>query len=177
MVNVKNMTVLQHCHHGWMSSIAESEAYNETFWAGEQVASILRFLRFNPGVGNHFKRKSTKECANGVDNKESKEEEMKTIYEIKRKSLSRILLKSEIIKECRERNITQESFGPKLVNGELRSLNETMDDFMAKIDDLRKSEIYTHTDCYPQCAARGCKWVISFDGLWKLREVFKKQVR
>ena len=42
------------------------------------------------------------------------------------------MLKSEIIKECSERNIV-ESFGPKMVTGEQKSLNQTMDDFMEKI--------------------------------------------
>ena len=161
--------LLQLCFYGWMSSIAETEAYNETFWGREQVAAILRFLKYNPSVGNHFKRKSQEECASNEDDEDSKEDETKTIFEMKRKSLSRVLLKSEVIKECRERNITNESFGPKLVQDQPRSLNATMEDFMAKVDDLRKAEIYKHPNCYPQCAARGCKWVISFDGLWKLR--------
>ena len=55
------------------------------------------------------------------------------------------------------------------MGGEQKSLNQTMDDFMEKIGELRKSEIYPHPNCYPECEKRGCKWVISFDGLWKLR--------
>ena len=49
-----------------------------------------------------------------------------------------------MIKECSERNIV-ESFGPKMVGGEQKSLNQNMNDFKEKIGELRKSEIYPPT--------------------------------
>ena len=96
-------------------------------------------MKFNPSVANHFRDQAKNDSSPDVEDLEN-EEERKTIFEMKRKSLSRVLLKSEIIKECSERNIV-ESFGPKIVGGEQKSLNQTMDDFMEKIGELRKSEI------------------------------------
>ena len=154
--------------HGWMSSIAKTESFNETFWGKRQIAATQQFLKFNPSVANHFRDQAKNDNSPDIEDQENEKEERKTIFEMKRKSLSRVLLKSEIIKECSERNIV-ESFGPKIVGGEQKSLNQTMDDFMEKIGELRKSEIYPHPNCYPECEKRGCKWVISFDGLWKLR--------
>ena len=126
--------------HGWMGSIAKTESFNETFWGKRQIAAIQRFLKFNPSVANHFRDQAKNDNSPDIEGQENEKEERKTIFEMKRKSLSRVLLKSEIIKECTERNIV-ESFGPKMVGGEQKSLNQTMDDFMEKIGELRKSEI------------------------------------
>ena len=123
----------KHCQNG--------KSCRKRWQRGIQV--IQQFLKFNPSVANHFRDQAKNDSSPDIEDLEN-EEERKTIFEMKRKSLSRVLLKSEIIKECSERNIV-ESFGPKIVGGEQKSLNQTMDDFMEKIGELRKSEIYPPT--------------------------------
>ena len=45
--------------HGWMSSTAKAESYNETFIETERIKTFQRFLLFNQSVGNHFNCKVT----------------------------------------------------------------------------------------------------------------------
>ena len=164
---------LAHLQHAWMSAISKAEAYNEAFLKEENVAIFQKFLRLNPKVGHHFNRQVEEECeVSGEDNEEQLQvntEDVCLMFEMRRKSLSWALLKNEMMEELKDRNITQETFGPKTVQNARKSFKETADEFMTEIDRLRQKELYPHKKCYPACKARGCKWVIAVDGLWKLR--------
>ena len=169
--------------HGWLSSVAKTESYNETFHDSEKVKTFKDILNSNPKIGKHFNRKATteneiEEATFGEEEAEKENEDKtyrtninseSTMYEMKRKSLTQALLTSEIIKELQERKIANETFGPKVEKREKVTFKKSADTFMEKIEDLRKFEVYEHFECSPACAERGCKWVIAMDGLWKLR--------
>ena len=173
--------------HGWMSSIAKAESYNETFVDTETVKKIKTFIKFNPEVGKRFDKKTGNEAEfeNIQDENETKEEvktneniqdknetqeknNINKIHELKRKSLQSALINQEIQNELKEREMIF-NFGPKFENGEQKTFKSSADEFMEHVEDLRKYEIYKHENCSKACAARGCKWVIAVDGLWKLR--------
>jgi hypothetical protein len=148
--------------HGWMSSVAKAESYNETFLDTEKVSNFKSFLKCNPDVGNHFNRKMKENDA------DDKDDDCR-MYEMKRKSLTRAFLTHEMISELQERNLNHETFGPKISENSHITFMNSADSFMQKVDNLRKSEIYSHDKCSKACADRGCKWVMSADGNWKLR--------
>ena len=176
--------------HGWMSSIAKAESYNETFYDTEKVSKIKTFLKFNPDVGKRFNKKVEHEpdFENIQDDNENNEEDklnktepqnedkinkteendLNKMHELKRKSLQSALLNQEIQNEIRERKMIH-NFGPKFENGKQKTFKTSANEFMEKIENIRKYEIYKHENCSKACSARGCKWVISVDGLWKLR--------
>ena len=136
------------------------------------VAIVKRFLHFQPGVGTHFQSKVKKDQAedipdNGVES-ESVEEKQTTMYEMHRKTLSKAMLNHEIIKEMNERKMTYK-FGPKLENGVTKTFDETKCEFMKHVDNLRSHETYKHENCSKACSDRGCKFVMTIDGNWKLR--------
>lgn len=170
--------------HGWMSSVAKTESYNDTFHDSKQVKTFKNILKSNPKIGKHFNRKAknkseTEEATFGEDDKTEAEtsnnEETTNVnsesimFEMKRKSLTQALLTFEAIKELQERKLTNDTFGPKVEDNEHITFKKSADNFMEKIENLRKFEIYEHFECSPACAERGCKWVIAVDGLWKLR--------
>ena len=47
--------------HGWLSSVAKTESYNETFHDSEKVKTFKDILNSNPKIGKHFNRKATTE--------------------------------------------------------------------------------------------------------------------
>ena len=135
------------------------------------MKTFQKFLKLNPAVGHRFKQKSkenTENCAQASES-DNKADESCLMFEMKRKSLSWALLKHEMFAEMVDRNITKETFGPKSIGGVSKSFKETANEFMTQIDKLRQKELYPHKTCHPACEARGCKWVIAVDGLWKLR--------
>ena len=108
-----------------MPAISKAEAYNEAFLKEENVAIFQKFLRLNPQVGHHFNRQVEEECeVSGEDNEEQLQvntEDVCLMFEMRRKSLSWALLKNEMMEELKDRNITQESFGPKTVQNARKS--------------------------------------------------------
>ena len=148
--------------HGWMSAIAKAESYNETFLETAKVESFKLFLKYNPQVGVHFKKKSK-----GAEN-ELEDEDLNKMFEMKRKSLSTVLVRSEIKREVIERGLDL-ILGPKEQNGKNISYKDSVNEFMVQVDELRRTEVYPHENCSKACADRGCKWVLAVDGLWKLR--------
>ena len=72
--------------------------------------------------------------------------------------------------ELYERGKTDEYyFGPMVDNlSQKVSFKESIDQFMAEIDEIRKMTLYSHDDCSDSCKRRGCGMVASVDGLWKL---------
>lgn len=129
-------------------------------------------MKHNPDVGHRFKRKCKEDTAPASESEtegDKTADDLCLMYEMKRKSLGWALLKHEMLAEMSDRNVTKETFGPKLVGGVSRSFKETADSFMTKIDKLRQKELYPHKTCHPACEARGCKSIVAVDGLWKLR--------
>ena len=149
--------------HGWMSAIAKAESYNETFLETAKVESFKLFLKYNPQVGVHFRKKSK-----GAENELEEDEDLNKMFEMKRKSLSTVLVRSEIKREVIERGLDL-LLGPKEQNGKNISYKDSVNEFMVKVDELRRKEVYPHENCSKACADRGCKWVLAVDGLWKLR--------
>ena len=150
-----------------MSVVAETEAYNESCFDERPVETFQKFLRINPSVGQHFKRKVEADIEGADENSEEKTDGWHTpdeqclMYEMKRKSLGWALLKHEMVAELRDRDMKTETFGPKREQDVRRTFRETADDFMTKIDKVRQNEIYPHKKCYPACEARGCKYVVA----------------
>lgn len=168
----------QHC---WMSAEGKSEAYNETFRNTEGITNIQQFLLFNTKVGGHFKKlqKNVEEddlCDYEVEKDENigeqTSENTSRIWEMKRKNLSQAIINFGIDEELNERDLKiSQTFGPKLSpenKSKRLTYRETVEDFMKKVDEWRKEEVYAHENCSEMCAKRGCKWVVSVDGLWKL---------
>ena len=143
--------------------------FHQAFFDEQCVKTFRKFLRLNPAVGQRFNQKSADGKISGDDKTDDAADDQCLMFEMKRKSLSWALLKHEMIAELNDRNITKETFGPKIVDGESKPFKETADLFMTKIDKLRQKELYPHETCHPACSARGCKWIIAVDGLWKLR--------
>ena len=114
--------------HGWMSAIAKAESYNETFLGTDKVESFKLFLKYNPQVGIHFRKKSK-----GDENEPEEDEEINKMFETKRKSLSAVLVRSEIKQEVVERGLDP-IFGPKEENGKKISYKDSVDEFMVKVD-------------------------------------------
>ena len=133
------------------------------------MRNFQKFLKLNPAVGHRFNTKS-KEDTENLTSDDKTSDELCLMYEMKRKSLSWALLKHEMWAEMSDRNITKTTFGPKVVKGVSKTFKSTADEFMTEIDKLRQKELYPHKTCHPACEARGCKWVVAVDGLWKLRE-------
>ena len=152
---------MEELQHGWVSVVAKTEAYNEAFFDEPNVKQFSKFVRLNPQVGHHFKKRVEEEIQNPDEDEKLKEEESTLMFEMKRKSLSWALLKHEMIAEMRDLNIECESFGPKSTQKERKTFKQTADEFMTSIDKLRQKEIYPHEKCFPACEARGCKWVIA----------------
>ena len=85
---------------------------------------------------------------------------------MRRKSLKTAMYNNEITKELDERQLKEKvNFGEKG-----KSMAQSSKQFMKKIDDAVKGELYEHKqeNCSKECEKRGCQWVITLDGLWKL---------
>ena len=53
-------------------------------------------------------------------------------------------------------------------HGFVAPLTNSTEDYMNEINERRRNELYPHS-CHPDCEARGCPYVTSLDGIWKLR--------
>ena len=170
---------LNHC---WTSFEGKAESYNETFRDTDKVKYFKDFLETNPEVGGHF-RKHFSEDENEDFFDENNEdvgflEKQKTtessrMWELKRKNLSQAYFNRQIQLELKERKIESKGFGPKMASSntqEKKTYKQTVNEFMKEVDELRKEEIYPHNeeDCSSECKKRGCGFVVSVDGLWKL---------
>ena len=149
-----------------------SDKFFQAFFDEDRVKTFRKFLHFNPAVGHRFNRKCKEDKAPASDSESQSDasaDELCLMYEMKRKSLGWALLKHQMLAEMIDRNSTKTTFGPKLVGGVSKSFKETANAFMTRIDKLRQKELYPHKVCHPACEARGCKWIVAVDGLWKLR--------
>lgn len=183
----------QELHHGWLSSESKAEAYNSTFRDTEKSKSIKSFFSLNPDKGVHFlQEKNQEDLFHADDDKEINEESPKEdkeyqeydemepgmmgntakkvklsrIWEMKRKSLKQALYYQKIKEELKRRQLTETYVFAE--NG--KTLAGSAKEFMVKIDELSKDELYEHKEenCFRACRKRGCKWVVTVDGLWKL---------
>jgi hypothetical protein len=164
---------LQHC---FTSAEGKAESYNETFRDTDKVLYFTKFQKFNPLVGGHFFRRMAKDEDNFVDDHEDfpADKVVSKMHELGRKSLSQAYFNYQVYNEMVDRNeVDKRTFGPKIsqTNSKERiSYRKSMDDYMKEIDEIRKEELYPHTDseCSVDCKKRGCGKVVSVDGLWKL---------
>lgn len=49
-----------------------------------------------------------------------------------------------------------------------KPLKNSFEIYMEEVDKMRSNELYPH-ECLPDCSARGCPFVTSLDGIWKIR--------
>lgn len=165
-------------HHGWLSSQAKAEAFNETNRGSYQEQQTRKFLELNPDIGKRFQHgEDSKDddeygFSDDDDNNEEYEQEIKKkskMYEINRKTLSQAMLNHQIKSELSERGQLENTrFGPMLMNGKKISFKESRYEAMKDINEQRKSELYPHQKCYKGCEKRGCSKISTIDGLWKL---------
>ena len=88
-----------------------------------------------------------------------------------RKNLSQALFNHWVHEELTERReINRVFFGPYYRNGTTTvvTYQETVERFLADVENKRVKEIYQHEACTTECKKRGCGSVWSADGLWKL---------
>ena len=161
-------------HHGWLSAESKAESYNETHRGSQECKAMERFARFHPKKMAHFDKKTEDEDMDvEVDDDnpgdQTKNEEVKRIsrvWEMKRKSLKQAMYYHLILKELNERNMVE----TKGLGGEGITLSKSANQFMADVDKMMTNELYEHLpeNCSKACEKRGCRWVITMDGLWKL---------
>ena len=163
-------------HHGWLSSQAKTEAYNEANRGLPQEKHVKQFISLNPQIGERFKAKhvqrkeeSSDEDENGIDNNEMNEENQSRMHELKRKTLSQAMINNEVKSELRERDLLGHTrFGPLKRHGEHISFKKSRYEFLKDTNEHRKTELYTHNVCYDGCKKRGCDKISTMDGLWKI---------
>ena len=147
-------------HHGWLSSETKAESYNMTHLGSYNTERIKMFLKFNPEQCKHFNKRKIEA---GDEEDECQENR---IWEMKRKTLKLAMYNQEIKKELNDRQMIEKfNFGPRG-----KSFQESCKEFMKKVDESLKGELYEHKaeNCSTECEKRGCSWVITLDGLWKL---------
>ena len=182
-------------HHGWLSLEGKSEAYNESHRNSKKVEIFKEFLTSNKHVGGHFKKRKCATDDGGLaddinipDNDEFNEGQISnTMYKMHRKNLSQAVYRHWIHEELKERKkLGKILFGPRFdKDGSILTYEDSVEDFLAKVDAWRTDEIYEHADCTGKmkikdltlhnkyvvkdaCLKRGCGSVWSMDGLWKL---------
>ena len=158
---------LQHC---FVSAEGKAESYNEHFLKSDNVQYFKTFLLFHPEVGNHFHSRNVQD---GTPD-ESLSNETSQMHELGRRMLSAGYYNHQVYCEMMDRNVVSASiFGPKVNPLDQRkkvTFKESLEEFMKKVDEQRRDELYEHTDddCSIACKKRGCGQVATADGLWKL---------
>lgn len=163
-------------HHGWLSSQAKTEAFNETYRGTYQNDQNLKFLSLNPHVGKQFLQQK-KECDEGDEpddddeNEESDENhKVPRMHELKTKQLCKAVEEHEIIAELKEnKEFLSTNLGPIKYGNKTRSYKETKNGFFRRINEQRKSKLYEHNNCHEGCQKRGCDKITGFDGDWKIQ--------
>ena len=164
--------------HSFTSVEGKAESYNELWRSTDRLDFFMLFLKFHPDVGKHFDSRKTREPMEDDDEDEVNEHGNK-MHELKRKSLSSAFFNFEVYNEMIEREIVEQTiFGPKTNpenTKEKITFKESIDNFMKNVDDLRKKELYQHSerDCSKDCKTRGCGSVAVADGNWKLTHVIR----
>ena len=146
--------------HGFMSMESAAEAYNETFRNSDEVQLIKEFLEKNPKVGKHFNTKikqiNPEEEIDVPLNEEFNEKDAETnghriqngMHELHRKSVGNAFYNCWIKEELKERNINF-MFGPyyKGKKNNVWSFQDSVEEFLQIIDELRIHETYKHENC------------------------------
>ena len=164
-------------HHGWLSSQAKTEAFNETYRGTDQAKQTLKFLELNPNVGRQFLHLSNddEECEKDEDDVENDDSEKNKntksrMHELKTKTLSQAIVNYEIISEPKENNeLMTTRLGPMKQNNKTLTFKVTQNNFMKTVNENRKSKLYEHKKCYEGCKKRGCEKISVFDGDWKIQ--------
>ena len=167
-------------HHGWLSSQAKTEAYNETNRGTQQEERTLQFLKLNPEVGFRFKEQNKvgedekdetddEDEETGSKNEENNERKTR-MHEMKRKTLSQALINNEIKSELREKDkLDTTKLGPLQSENNNITFKKSRYNLMKDINEDRKKELYIHKTCHSGCQKRGCNKITTFDGLWKIQ--------
>ena len=165
-------------HHGWLSSQAKTEAFNETNRGTYQAEQTIKFLELNPNVGKQFQRQ-TNDDEEVEDNDDDDEEDrfgkgdnrsMSRMHELKKKTLSQAMVNHEIKSELLENNKVKETrLGPMKQEHKTLTFKVTAYNLMKTVNENRKTELYKHNKCHEGCRKRGCEKITVFDGNWKIQ--------
>ena len=110
---------------------------------------------------SYFKAESY-ECDDGDGEDEDQAQKHYTLHDLTNKNVSSAVFEYQIERECRRmfnNNVTFQ--GTK---------KRAACDFMEKVDKERRNTIYEHKCSTKVCEDRGCLYVTTFDGIWKIRE-------
>ena len=115
-------------HHGWLSSQAKTESFNEVNRGTYQSVQTLKFLSLNPSVGKKFLQQKNEEDQGDKDDEDDDDERvnMSRMHELKTKSLSQAMVNHEIMSELRENNLLNTTqLGPIKKENKTSSFKET----------------------------------------------------
>ena len=136
-------------HHGWTSSEAQAEAYNEAHRESQSVKDFKKFINKNPSVGNHFNKEEDLDVVLESEqfsdaNKRTKENVM---HELGRKSISAALYNFWIKSELKRRKMSFQ-FGPyKCSDGVISTYSQTVESLLVQFEEQRGKEVYPHLNC------------------------------
>ena len=94
-------------NHGWLSSQAKTESFNETNRGTYQSVQILKFLSLNPSVGKKILHQKNEDDQGEKDDEDDDDERvnMSRMHELKKNSLSQAMVNPEIMSELRGNNL------------------------------------------------------------------------